>query len=234
MKYVILILHGSRLPRMIIMLGYSTAPRKDMTDMSFVGINNTNEGLIGFADSKASLMHNNGCIEEDMHRGNIHKLFKNDKFIFVTYGNNELFNIAVKENLEDYVMKHLTKDISYEDFFDNMYHNLLRKKPEYNTGIYTFIIGAKDSLNRYYVRRLRFDALKEIYELSKRDYTKNCTFGGDNRYTKIFELIPTYFDYPLEKSVEIIQKQVEKLIEIFDLDARYNPVGMPVVIEVFK
>ena len=56
--------------------------RKVGENMSFVGLHNTREGIIGFADSKATLRFANGVIGEDVQRGKITKIFKNDKFIF--------------------------------------------------------------------------------------------------------------------------------------------------------
>ena len=67
----------------------TTYYRKDMENMSFVGIHNTKSGLIAFADSKASKILNSGQIIEDKERIKIPKLFKNNQFIFVTHGNKD-------------------------------------------------------------------------------------------------------------------------------------------------
>ncbi|MBM6800066.1 hypothetical protein H7U28_14855, partial [Coprobacillus cateniformis] len=45
--------------------------RKVGENMSFVGLHNTREGIIGFADSKATLRFENGVIGEDVQRGKI-------------------------------------------------------------------------------------------------------------------------------------------------------------------
>ena len=36
-------------------ISQSSCQRKDMSNMSFVGLHNTKEGIIGFADSKATI-----------------------------------------------------------------------------------------------------------------------------------------------------------------------------------
>lgn len=93
--------------------------RKDLENMSFVGLHNTNEGIIGFADSKSSRKNNQNILYEDKARGHIPKLFKNNHFICVTHGNNELFSIINKMNIEDYFSIHLKENQNYEDFFSN-------------------------------------------------------------------------------------------------------------------
>ena len=76
-------------------ISQSSCQRKDMSNMSFVGLHNTKEGIIGFADSKATITFKDGHHEEDVQRGKIRKIFKNSHFIFVTYGNNG-FQLSLK------------------------------------------------------------------------------------------------------------------------------------------
>lgn len=90
----------------------STTVRKDMDKVSFVGMHNTREGIIAFADSKAFREYKGEFIE-DTERGRIQKVFKNDKFIFVYHGNNELFKERMK--IEDYITSNLGS-FSYFDF----------------------------------------------------------------------------------------------------------------------
>lgn len=73
-------------------IGFSYCVRKDMSNMGFVGIHKTHEGLIAFADSKATREYNDGRKEHEENRGEIQKVFANNRFIVVTYGNNELFS----------------------------------------------------------------------------------------------------------------------------------------------
>jgi len=211
----------------------TTYYRKDMENMSFVGIHNTKSGLIAFADSKASKILNSGQIIEDKERIKIPKLFKNNQFIFVTHGNNELFSGYKKTNIEDYVEQNLSENIIYKDFFYVLFTLLILDKPEYNNGIYNFIIGSKDQKG-YYVRTLKFDVLNEIMEYSQKNYTYQCLYGGDISYVKMYESIPKYFDVPIDEYSKIIKEQVECLVKIFDLDLTYNSVGLPINVKIFQ
>lgn len=91
------------------MIGITNCLRKDIRNMSFVGIHNTDEGLIAFADSKATIKYNieGKMFSEDVNRGRILKIFKNNQFICVTHGNNELFCSYRKQRIEDYFKKNL-------------------------------------------------------------------------------------------------------------------------------
>lgn len=211
----------------------SLPQRKDMTNMSFVGIHNTKEGLIAFADSKSSRVLNTQQIVEDENRGKICKVFKNSNFIFVTHGNNELFSGYKKVNIEDYIKRNLTEDIHYKDFFAELFSLLLLYKPEYNNGIYNFIIGSKDSKG-YYIRELKLDISKCAPEYSNKIYEYKSLYGGDKKYVNIYDILPKYFDAPIQEYSNIVKKQIEHLIGIFDEDYKYNSVGLPVTIKIFK
>ena len=202
--------------------------RKSGDNMSFVGIHNTNEGLIAFADSKTTIQYNNGFKTEDIKRGRIKKVFKNNKFIFVTYGNNELFSSIHKTNIEDYIESKLIADISYIEFFSSMHEDIKGDVAEYNDGIYNFIIGSIDENNDYYVQKVQIDARSDAPKFSNKDYSKKCHFAGNDKYVEIFQKIPIYNDYPIEKGTKILKQQISKLVELFDLDAKYNPVGTPI------
>ena len=216
------------------MIAIGTPIRKDMSNMSFVGILNTSYGLIAFGDSKASKKFNDGHLEEDTKRGKIQKVFKNNRFIVAMHGNNELFSINNKLNIEEYFTQFLSPDISYMDFFNLLYMKLSINKPEYNNGVYNFIVGAKDSNNKYYIRNITININKSEPEQSDKIYTKGYNIGGDERYVELFEHIPTYHDIPLNNYANIIKKQLEKIVEIFDEDPHYNSVGLPIQIEVFQ
>lgn len=202
-------------------------------NMSFVGMIICTNGIVAFGDSKASRMYSDGHLEIDTKRGSVPKIFANDTFIFVTHGCNEMFSLHRMENIENYIQSKLEPTITYEEFFRRFYHDLRYDLPEYHSGIYTFIIGSLDEMG-YYIRTLCIDILHDRYDLSKKDYRKICYTGGDSRYVKMFEHIPTYYDIPLDDDREILGKQVEKIIEIYDLDKQYNPVGLPVMTRVFK
>ena len=94
---------------------------KDMKEMSFVGLHATKSGIIAFADSKASLSYGAGFIE-DKKRGQIQKIFYNEKFIFVYHGNNELFKEHIK--IEDYIFRHLSSKVATKEKMSDKQHEL--------------------------------------------------------------------------------------------------------------
>lgn len=208
----------------------SNSIRKDMNKVSFVGLHNTREGIIAFADSKASREYK-GKFREDTERGIIQKVFKNDKFIFVYHGNNELFKERMK--IEDYIINNLGS-LSYYDFFKSLLIRLKISPPYYNNGIYHFIIGSKDSKGLYYIRKVTVDISKDQVQYGDIVYEPKVIYGGDERYRNLYDIIPKYKDAPINDYAKRIQKQIELMVGIFEQDYRYNPVGLPVNVKVFQ
>ena len=215
-------------------IGVHETIRKEMDNMSFVGIFNTMNGLIAFGDCKATRIFNDGHLEKDTKRGTIQKVFKNNKFIVVTYGNNELFSLSRLQNMEDYFSEHLTPDILYDDFFRELSFKLSYDKPEHHSGIYHFIVGAKDTDDRYYICQVIIDAKSGKLEISEKDFQKHCVYAGNDKYVKLFDNIPTYFDEPIDANCKRIKCQIEKMVEIFDEDPHYNPVGLPILVKMLE
>ena len=208
-----------------------TIQQKGANDMSFVGLHNTEQGIIAFTDSKATKVFHDGHKEQDTSR-KIKKLFHNQFCVIVTYGNNELFSRQHKVNLEDYFENNFKESTFYLDFFEKLYDELQNSIPEYNNGIYHFIIGSKDD-NGYFIRELELDVHLGL-KYSEKNYQYDAIFAGDDRYSHMYSYIPTYFDVESEIYVNIIKKQVEHLIDIFDLDYKYNSVGKPIETYIFK
>ena len=205
--------------------------KKGVDKMSFVGLHNTEQGIIAFADSKATIEYWDGSLQEDKER-QIHKMFYNNEFIFVTHGNNELFDVNHKVNMEDYVHENLKDNIEYQYFFDKLIENLFMYPPEYNNGIYHFIIGTKDE-NGYFLVKLEIDAINQDYEYSDKLYRKDAWFGGDERYINMYQLIPKYFDVPASQYIPMISVQLQSMIKIYDKDFKYNTVGLPIELHLF-
>ena len=218
--------------------------KKDCSNMSFVGMHNTKEGIIAFADSKATIQYNNGFETEDTKRGKINKVFKNDKFICVTHGNNELFSSKNKINIEEYFHKELPKNENYEAFFINLYTKLFIDTPEYNDGIYNFIIGSKDCNNRYYIICLKFDVnvtdLKKGIEslknqFSHRDYSFKTYYAGNKSFVDIYDIYPKYNDLNIASYSSQIKESLTLLIKSFNtVNRAYCSVGLPVIVKIFK
>lgn len=214
------------------MLTIGNIQRKDMSNMSFVGIHNTNAGLIAFADSRATLLLENGQKTEDSNRSPMQKIFKNRHFICVNYGNNELFSVRNKQRMEDFIKNNL-EELTYKQFFQILYSRLLADEPEYNDGYYRFIIGSKD-MDGYFVRALKIDILHKKLHYSKKEYRKQAYYAGDERYVRMYDLVKKYNDIPTEKYREHIKKQIEHMISIWDYEYEYNTVGLPVCTDIYQ
>lgn len=208
--------------------------RKDMNDMSFVGICNTNEGIIAFADSKSTLVFSDGRKQEDIERGIIPKIFRNQNFIFVTHGSNMMFSITREVFLEDWIGKNLRENEEIDIFFEKMYKKMMSDKPTHHDGIYYFYIGSKDSLG-YFTQKVYINCKEETFTISNKSYDKVRIYGGNDNYVSFFQnYIVYYYDKPIRMLANDVKIQIESLIKIFDTQSYYNAVGLPVQIEIFQ
>lgn len=215
-------------------VGYSYPERKDMSDVSFVGIYNINNGLIAFADSKATLNFSDGHKEKDRKRGEISKIFKNDRFIFVTHGNNTIFPSYREKNIEDWINANLKKKDEIQTFFDRFFKTVKADKATHHDGIYKFYVGSKDSQG-YFTQMIDINCSKEEIIISNKDYDKKRIIGGAEKYVNLFlTYTKLYYDKPITDMMQDVRIQVESIIDIFDTQADYNSVGKPVQIEIYQ
>lgn len=216
------------------MVEISSPIRKDMSNMSFVGICNMNGGIIAFADSKSTLTFSDGKKQEDKDRGITPKIFKNTKFIFVTHGNNTMFSTAKEIYLEDWIKDNLNCDEEIENFFEKMYKTMMSDKPTHHDGKYYFYIGSKDSYG-YFTQSVFINCSNNEFTISNKSYDKVRIYGGSDNYVEIFKkYCAFYYDKPIKKYAEDIKTQIEALIKLFDTQVHYNPVGLPIQIGVFQ
>ena len=209
--------------------------RKVGENMSFVGLHNTREGIIGFADSKATLRFANGVIGEDVQRGKITKIFKNDKFIFVTHGHNEIFSEKNRVNIEDYIAEHLKNGIDYEIFFKSLDEAIQNDKGDYHDGKYAFIIGSKNKNYKYFLLRCFIEYDKRIV-FSKKEYGKQVFYGGSEFYCHLYNNQTFYNHIEISKYADMIKNYIETIIDAKDVfsEIEYNDVGKPVNVEIFQ
>ena len=201
-----------------------------MKEMSFVGLHNTNFGIIGFADSKSTIVFSDGHLGEDENRKRIRKVFKNKNFICVNYGNNELF--SNKTRIEDYFEKYMDEKC-FKDFFDELYLKMINDVPDYNDGKYQFLIGSKD-IKGYFILSLTFDIRKKKILYSQPNYEKIAHYAGEEKYVKMYNILKKYNNLPLSEYANDIKRQIELMIDIFDIERKYNSVGKPVCIEMYQ
>lgn len=209
--------------------------RKVGKNVSFVGLHNTNEGIIGFADSKATLSFETGKQEEDIARGKILKVFKNNQFIFVTFGNNQIFSEVNKMNIEDYIKANLKDDMDYETFFRELDEKVQEDNADYNDGIYNFIIGSKNKNGKYFLARCLIKQGDRIKYYDK-DYGKKVYYGGAEDYCKVYSVQHFYSQIDINKYAIMIKDSIENIIKSKDSfsEIEYNPAGIPVNIAIFQ
>lgn len=211
----------------------NSAARKELKYMSLVALYNTPDGIVCLSDSKSTKMYPDGRMEEDKIRGNIKKIFKNNKFIFVTCGLNELLVNNRIVNIEDWVQDNLTNDIDPENFFAKMREVVFKEPVDFDYP-YLFCYGTKDKDSGYYFSQIEFNPQKKVVRYGEKNYRFQCFYGGNKWYQEIMSQYTfyTYFS-PLKEIAEQKKKELEKLIELYDISHYYNPVGGPIRTEIF-
>lgn len=207
--------------------------RKVGQNMSFVGMHITNEGIIAFADSKGTIEYESGYKQEDVNRGPIQKIFKNNHFILVTHGNNEIFSSKV--HLEDYLNKKVKDGVNVNEFLNQFYNDLIHDKPDYNDGFYRFIIGTKNDKNMYCI----YDIVIHIHDSTiylPKPQSSGYIIGGNKRYMDIYQAHQFYHHIDIKEYSQHIKSVVENMIQLEDCFTQYeyNPAGLPIQIEIFQ
>lgn len=208
-----------------------------LCEMSFVGLCNTNEGIIAFADQKATRHFPDGKQAEDVARGKIQKIFKNKCFIMVVCGLNE---VRTTENniipIEDWINDNLASDMTPERFFQRFL--TLKPMPTSDKNEkYRFIIGARDKkTDVYYTQTVSISQMLDDPYFDYKTIQKEIVFSGDKEFVEVFR-IGIHFDhaFPIVETARLLVKQCEKLSEYFDLfPNRYNSVGSEFVYDIFQ
>lgn len=217
------------------MIGDKNAARKVGEHMSFVGMHIMQDGIIAFADSKATLSFETGRNVEDFNRGPIQKIFKNNHFVITTHGNNEIFSEEKKMNIEDYINDKMTDDITYEDFIHDFYQDITYCQTNYNDGEYNFIIGSKSETGKYFLLRCTVQQ-GEYIKFSSKNFGKSVLYGGEQSFCKMYEIQQFYYDIDIHKYASMLKTFLEKIVEAKDSfsEIEYNPVGLPINIEIFQ
>ena len=199
--------------------------------MSFTGIFKAKNGIVAVVDSKASRVEN-GQSYEDVHR-NPEKLFVFQNGIATTFGANQIlvqnpFEFSSKViAIEDLVYEYLhLKNILDASFFQSLLVKMTSNPA--NTEPVNFLVGRKNPSRRIHLRtssstllRLRTTARNPQWNISLLAEMKNIGNTFDN--------LPYLSQIT---SVDILQKTVAKeldgLIQYYDQQSEYNPVGKPV------
>lgn len=201
--------------------------RKDLNNMSFVGLAICKNGIIGFGDSKSSRFDELGNLVEDIRKIPVQKVFKTNNYILAICGNNQLSINGVLINIEDWLNANLNEFTNPLDLLSECL-TLLSNNPSVPTG-YTFFIGCKDNRG-YYTQCVEIINGQLIISFKQYNHTR---FNNVHFYT-MHASDWEYTNLPVEISSLKIKEKFEWLIETANKIGTYNPVGLPVQIEIFQ
>lgn len=198
--------------------------------MSFTGIFKAKDGIVAVVDSKASKTED-GQSYEDLHR-NPEKLFIFQNGIATAFGANQIlvqnpFEFSSKViAIEDLVYEYLhLKNMLDASFFQSLLVKMTSNPA--NTEPVNFLIGRKIRQEEYLLEhhQVRYCAYAQRLGTPMEHFFT----GGDEKYRKHFDSLPYLSQIT---SVDVLQKTVanelDELIQYYDNQTEYNPVGKPV------
>lgn len=208
---------------------YCKSDGKEKTNMSFVGIKVCKDGLVAFGDSKSSKYDtfNNLCLDKD--NETVQKVFKTENFLLVTFGTN-IIPGRKEMKIEDWINSNIHDFHAPHEFFQEFLNFLVyERKCLFD---YHFIIGAKDK-NGYYIQS--FDIQNQKLSCSFRFYDISAHLRNDSiPYSNMFDSIRFPCDSTVDSIREYIKEWFTSVITYFDDLEGYNPVGLPIRIEIFR
>lgn len=201
---------------------------KDMRHMSLVAMKICNDGIVAFADSKASRKDENNNIFEDKMRSKIRKVFRNEHFVVVTSGNNEIVTKDGLTFIESYIIEILPDVTSPQDFAFKFF-----EKIEGDGYQYEFIFGYKNFQNKYAVQRYVINN-QGIFPSKVQNNEQVLYFQGDKRYCDMLKQMRFDKYHTIEEAEKEIKRLFSYMIHLFNHYDAYNSVGLPIHVEVFK
>lgn len=198
--------------------------KKNMEDtqMSFVGVNMYNDGLIAFCDSKATKIDALNNPVEDKNRSAKKMLFGKD-YILLCFNTNQYFfnenGIETVKNIEDY-LEPKVKEYSYLELLFLLNEEINLNSQNYSNS-YAFLICPQDPQGRCY---LSAEITKGRVNFGKRERKSRYCWGGTGFYHRaardpIAEKVENGY-IELREGIRCLYEQAEKY-------GTYNPVGFP-------
>ena len=183
--------------------------------MSFTGIFKAKDGIVAVVDSKASKTED-GQSYEDLHR--------NPEKLFIVQNPFEFSSKVIA--IEDLVYEYLhLKNMLDASFFQSLLVKMTSNPA--NTEPVNFLIGRKIRQEEYLLEhhQVRYCAYAQRLGTPMEHFFT----GGDEKYRKHFDSLPYLSQIT---SVDVLQKTVanelDELIQYYDNQTEYNPVGKPV------
>ncbi len=194
--------------------------------MSFVGIIRCLDGIVGFADTKSSVLIPIGGYGEDVTRGKVKKIFRTKDAVIVTCGLNVVVRPSGRVALEDYVS--FTDDKSIGESLFELHANLIK---DGSKDKYMFIIGERYE-DGFTVRSYEVSASAITLLNSFQGYILT---GGNEWYMKQADDIVTEINHlTVDTTLEKLPGILEKMIAEADQMGGYNPVGGEIITEALR
>lgn len=200
--------------------------------MSLVGImNNPRVGLVAFGDSKGSIVQHgeltNGptpCVK---------KVFRAPRFLLVTYGTNEYMKKGSLKPLSLLLDQTITShpELSYDEFLEKIKKELTETFIKDPNITYRFICGFRDDLEDEPYYGTEFCSIDRIkINFQGINFSRHISYGGNiDMMPQKTEVNP---NWTMEEMKQICNILVRHCVSLGDIFYPYNPIGLPVQIEV--
>ena len=210
--------------------------------MSLCGMTVFPDGIVAFADSKATKRNELNFPIEDEHR-HPQKIIQNQDIIIVTTGNNYIIDedshelVKIEDVLQNIIDSYTKKVLaSIDDVIDKIMHVCRQSINLNNSFRYSFVIGAKENLRQYYIQDVQISKTsvcrgQKIYGTPE---IYIACFIGDESYTEPIGKFKWEKNFSKEKYASVIPTVINNLIIINDNILSYNPVGGNIHVEIFQ
>ena len=207
---------------------------KGSEDMSFVGIVFAEGKIIGFGDSKATILQN-GIMRQDILRQNVRKVFSNGRIIIACCGANEIPVMEERKlkyiRVEDWMREHINEYSDPSDLCRGLYayardfqENRLLDPIQILAGARKDFGGKKETI--FLEAQICKDELTLTEKIVHGAY---AFYSGAREYRTYFEKMRR--DCLVTADKEYLQAVLEKSVLIHEGELPYNPVGLPFYIE---
>lgn len=202
--------------------------RKGNLEMSFVGLMKSHKGIVAFGDGKSSLQDSFGNYYEENGR-QVQKVYKCERFIFVTFGANKYIKNNSEVNLEILLNSILENhNGNAKQFFQEINNEMEETFSKWPTEQYHFIYGEKNQ-GEY----LLFSIIMDMNGIHYENIIKTI----DHIFC-ISPMMPTALTIDSNATVIEMKKQAEVLMNsviiLGNTFLKYNPVGGKIIIETFE
>lgn len=207
-------------------------------DMSFAGMVVYHDGIVAFADSKATRISLMGNMFQDKEKESITKLFFHNDYILATTGNNEIFLNKEKHYIDEYLQKKIKSNLSWQNILSKLYFTILENDYPDDYAI-QFLIGNKNLHPINYADNYQV----QHFQISKNGLTRHFQTRGQYQSPPVITIGNKYYTGMTKyiqtgnstKDFHQTLNSVERIIKEADsLFNEYNPVGLPLTTYVFR